>query len=162
MRPSKLPLKLSAQRADVLTRLRYLSHLLDNAVPIPGLGYRVGLDPLIGLVPGGGDLFTGLISVYIVAEAARFGVPAATLGRMGFNILLEVLAGTMPMVGDLFDVTWKANAQNVRLLERHLQAPVPSRRADKIFAVILIAGLLAVIVAIATLSLWIVRWLVVK
>ncbi|MEM9805970.1 MAG: DUF4112 domain-containing protein [Cyanobacteria bacterium P01_D01_bin.56] len=141
-----------------LQRLRSLSRILDNAIAIPGLGYRIGLDPLIGLLPGGGDLMTGLISVYIVAEAARLGVPAATLGRMGFNILLELVFGTMPMVGDLFDVVWKSNAQNVALLEQHIRHPLPSRRTDKLFAIILITVLLALVVGIATLSLLIVRW----
>lgn len=142
-----------------LERLRGLSHLLDNAIAIPGLGYRVGLDPLLGLLPGGGDLMTGVISVYIVAEAARLGVPAATLGRMGFNILLELLIGTVPMIGDLFDVIWKANAQNVTLLEQHIRHPRPSRRRDKIFAIILITLLLSLVIGIATLSLLFVRWL---
>ena len=141
-----------------LRRLRALSHVLDNAIAIPGIGYRVGLDPLIGLLPGGGDLVAGFISIYVVAEAARLGVPAATLGRMGLNILTEVVIGTVPMIGDLFDVAWKANARNVDLVERHLQ-PIPSRRADKLFAIILIAGLLVIVVGAATLSLLFVRWL---
>ncbi len=142
-----------------LRRLRNLSHVLDNAISIPGLNYRVGLDPLIGLLPGGGDLMAGLISIYVVAEAARMGVPAATLGRMGLNILTEVLVGAVPMLGDLFDVIWKANARNVDLLERHLRHPLPSRRADKLFAIVLIAGLLIVVLGAATLSLLFVRWL---
>ena len=142
-----------------LQRLRNLSHVLDNAIAIPGLGYRVGLDPLIGLLPGGGDLMAGLISIYVVAEAARMGVPAATLGRMGFNILTEVLVGTVPMLGDLFDVVWKANARNVDLLERHIRNPRPSRRADKLFAIVLITALLAIVIGAATLSFLFVRWL---
>ncbi|MEA5462930.1 DUF4112 domain-containing protein [Leptothoe sp. PORK10 BA2] len=142
-----------------LRRLRNLSHVLDNAIAIPGLNYRVGLDPLFGLLPGGGDLMAGLISIYVVAEAARIGVPAATLGRMGLNILTEVLVGAVPMIGDLFDVVWKANARNVDLLERHLRDPIPSRRADKLFAIVLIAGLLGVILGAATLSFLFVRWL---
>ncbi|MBT9314214.1 DUF4112 domain-containing protein [Leptothoe spongobia] len=141
-----------------LQRLRRLSHILDNAIAIPGLGYRVGLDPLIGLVPGGGDLMTGLISIYVVAEAARMGVPAATLGRMGLNILTEVLMGTVPMIGDFFDVVWKANARNVDLLERHIRKPIPSSRADKLFAIILIAALLVIVLGAATLTLLFVRW----
>ena len=141
-----------------LRRLRALSHVLDNAIAIPGIGYRVGLDPLIGLLPGGGDLVAGFISIYVVAEAARLGVPAATLGRMGLNILTEVVMGTVPMIGDLFDVAWKANARNVDLVERHLHQPIPSRRADKLFAIILIVGLLVIVVGAATLSLLFVRW----
>lgn len=140
-----------------LQRVRGLSRILDNAIAIPGVGYRIGLDPLIGLIPGGGDLMTGLMSIYIVAEAARLGVPAATLGRMGFNILLELILGTMPMVGDLFDVVWKANAQNVALLEQHIRHPVPSRRTDKIFAIVLITGLITLVLGVATLSVLIVR-----
>ena len=141
-----------------LQRLRGLSRILDNAIAIPGIGYRVGLDPLIGLLPGGGDLMAGLISIYVVVEAARLGVPAATLGRMGLNILTEVILGTIPMVGDIFDVVWKANARNVSLLERHIEDPIPSRMIDKVFAAVLIAGLLAIVVGAATLSILIVRW----
>ena len=152
-------LNLSVRQANALARLRQISHLLDNAVPIPGIGYRVGLDPLIGLLPGGGDLLAGAISLYIVLEAARFGVPAATLGRMGFNILLEVIAGSIPMMGDLFDVVWKANVKNVALLERHIQAPRPSGIADRLFAIVLIAVLLMVIVAVASISIWVLHWL---
>lgn len=139
-----------------LRRLQGISRLLDNAIAIPGIGYRVGLDPLIGLLPGAGDLTTGLMSIYIVFEAARFGVPAATLGRMGLNILVELLLGAVPMVGDLFDVVWKANARNVDLLERHIRNPRPSRRADKLFALVLIVGLLALVIGFATLSIFIV------
>ncbi|MEO1620722.1 MAG: DUF4112 domain-containing protein [Cyanobacteria bacterium J06632_3] len=139
-----------------LKRLRQMSHLLDNAIPIPGAGVRVGLDPIVGLLPGGGDVVTGLLSVYIVFEAAKMGLPAATLGRMGFNILLDVLSGTVPVLGDLFDVTWKANSQNVMLLEKHLANPAPSRAADKLFAIVVIVGLLALVLGMASLSLWIV------
>lgn len=143
---------------SALRRIRRISHLLDNAIAIPGIGYRVGLDPLVGLLPGGGDLMTGLISIYIVAEAARLGVPAATLGRMGLNILVELVVGTMPMVGDLFDVVWKANAQNVDLVERHIRHPRPSGRADTVFAILLITVLSALVIGIAALSVVIVRW----
>ncbi len=157
---SELPSTASKRNSQLaLQRLRGLSHILDSAIAIPGLGYRVGLDPLIGLLPGGGDLVAGLLSIYVVAEAARLGVPAATLGRMGFNILTEVVLGTVPMIGDLFDVVWKANARNVALLERHIHQPIPSCRADKLFALVLIAGLLAIVLAAATLSLLFVRWL---
>ena len=143
---------------SALKRIRSISHLLDNAIAIPGIGYRIGLDPLVGLLPGGGDLMTGLISIYIVAEAARLGVPAATLGRMGLNILVELVVGTMPMVGDLFDAVWKANAQNVALVERHIRQPRPSGRVDKVFAILLIAVLSALVIGIAALSVMIVRW----
>jgi hypothetical protein len=141
-------------------RLRQMSHLLDNAITIPGTGYRFGLDPILGLLPGGGDVLTGVMSIYIVFEAARMGLPAPTLGRMGFNILLDTLSGTVPVLGDLFDVTWKANSQNVALLEKHIANPMPSRAADKLFAVVVIAALLALVLGMAALSFWVVSSLV--
>ncbi|NJM98545.1 MAG: DUF4112 domain-containing protein [Phormidesmis sp. RL_2_1] len=137
-----------------IKRLRHLSHLLDNAIALPGSDFRIGLDPLLGILPGGGDVITGLISVYIVWEGARMGLPAATLGRMGVNILLDTLTGTVPVLGDLFDVTWKANSQNVALLEKHLAQPQPSRAADRLFAMAMVAGLLTLVLGVAALSLW--------
>ena len=158
-----MPSNLSAAAEDRLEsepvkRVQALSRLLDNAIAIPGIGYRIGLDPILGLLPGGGDLISGIISVYVVFEAARLGVPAATLGRMGFNIILEVLLGTVPMVGDFFDVVWKANAKNVRLLERHMISPRPRKKLDKLLAVVIVAVLLAIVLGAATLSLLFVRW----
>ncbi|MEL6556141.1 MAG: DUF4112 domain-containing protein [Cyanobacteria bacterium J06621_11] len=143
-----------SQTPSALKRLRGISHILDKAIPLPG-GVRVGLDPILGLIPGGGDVVTGLLSVYIVFEAARMGLPATTLGRMGFNILLDVLSGTVPVIGDLFDVAWKANSQNVALLEKHVADPLPSKLADKVFAFFVIAGLIALVLGIATLSFWV-------
>ena len=139
-----------------LKRLQQMSHVLDKAIAIPGSNIRVGLDPIIGLLPGGGDVVTGLLSVYIVFEGARMGLPAPTLGRMGFNILLDVLSGMVPVLGDLFDVGWKANSQNVALIEKHVAAPKPSRAADKVFAFLVIAALIALVIGVATLSVWVV------
>lgn len=137
-----------------LKRLRQISHVLDNAIPVPGTKARIGLDPILGLLPGAGDTLSGLMSVYIVFEAARMGVPAVTLGRMGMNILFDLLTGTVPVFGDLFDMGWKANSQNVALLEKHVADPVPSRAADKVFAIALITILVALVVGIASLSVW--------
>jgi hypothetical protein len=148
------------QKHDVapasLKRLQQMSHILDKAIAIPGSNIRVGLDPIIGLLPGGGDVITGLLSVYIVFEGARMGLPAPTLGRMGFNIVLDVLSGMVPVLGDLFDVGWKANSQNVALIEKHVAAPEPSRTADKVFAFLVIAALIALVIGVATLSVWVI------
>jgi len=110
-------------RDQVPARLRSLSYLLDNAIPIPGTGIRIGLDPLLGLLPTAGDGLGMVLSAYILIEAARLGASPALLARMAFNIALETVAGTVPALGDLFDAAWKANAKNLALLERHLQAP---------------------------------------
>ena len=145
-----------AKAPTALKRLRQISHVLDNAISVPGTKVRVGLDPILGLLPGGGDVLTGLLSVYIVFEGARMGLPAATLGRMGTNIVLDVLTGTVPVLGDLFDVTWKANSQNVKLLEKHLADPAPSRAADRLFAIVVIVLLIALVLGVAALSVWVV------
>ena len=139
-----------------LKRLQQISRVLDNAVPIPGTKTRIGLDPILGLFPGGGDVFTGLLSVYIVFEGARMGVPAATLARMGGNILIDVLTGTVPVLGDIFDVAWKANSQNVALLEKHMTHPEPSRAADRLWAIVVIVALLVLVIGMASLSVWLV------
>jgi hypothetical protein len=143
-----------------LSRLRGLSRLLDDAVRVPGTDYRVGLDPLIGLIPGGGDLIGGLISTYIVIEAARMGVPRTLLARMGRNILLELGVGTVPLLGDLFDVTWKANARNVALLEGHYAAPDrESKAVSRWFIAGVVLVVLLAIVGTTAVSIWLVRWL---
>ena len=102
-----------------LRRLRRLAWLVDGAFRIPGLRFRFGLNSLIGLVPGGGDAVLGLISLYIVYEAYRLGVPRAKLLQMAANIGLEVVGGSVPILGDLFDMALKANLRNIAILERH-------------------------------------------
>jgi len=137
-----------------IQRLRRLSKLLDNALPIPGLNYRVGLDPIIGLIPGGGDMVSAILSAYIVLEATRFGLPKETLGRMVLNILIDTLTGIIPVLGDLFDLTWKANAMNVQLLEEHLQAPQASEAADRSFIIVMIIILALIVVGVTSFGLF--------
>ncbi len=151
------PIPSSLPESASLKRLRQISHVLDKAIGIPGSDIRIGLDPILGLLPGGGDVLTGLMSIYIVYEGAKMGLPAATLARMGFNIVLDTLSGTVPVLGDLFDVAWKANSQNVLLLEEHLANPAPSRAADRLFAGVVIVALLALVMGMAALSFWIVK-----
>jgi hypothetical protein len=112
-------------------RLRRLAHLLDDRFRIPGTRYRIGLDGLVGLVPGIGDGVTTLIALYIVLEARRLGVPLAKLGRMGINVGLDAVLGAVPLVGDLFDVAWKANRRNLALLLDHLDAEREARHGPR-------------------------------
>ncbi|MDJ1168098.1 DUF4112 domain-containing protein [Roseofilum sp. BLCC_M154] len=137
-----------------LQRLRRLSQLLDNALGIPGLNYRIGLDPIIGLIPGGGDVVSAILSAYIVLEATRFGLPKETLGRMVINILIDTLTGIVPILGDIFDLTWKANAMNMQLLEDHLQAPQSSQAADRGFIIIMIIILALIVFGITSFGLF--------
>lgn len=151
---------LTDTRAPRVQRLRQLSHLLDNALIIPGTGYRIGLDPIIGLIPGGGDTVGMILSSAIVLEAARMGASKSVLQQMVFNILLETVAGTVPVVGDIFDVTWKSNVRNIVLLEDDLKLDHPVRRRHQGFAILLLIGLFLVFAACLTVSILLLRGLI--
>jgi len=103
-----------------LRRLRRLAWLIDGVFRVPGMRFRFGLNSVVGLVPVGGDAILGMISLYIVYEAAQFGLPKAKLGRMLANVALEVAGGSVPVLGDLFDVALKANLRNIAIIEQHL------------------------------------------
>ena len=147
----------TSQQIGKLSQLRRISRLLDNAVSIPGTKISFGLDPIIGLLPGGGDTITGGIAGYIVVEAARMGVPREILWKMVGNILIDSLAGTVPVVGDLFDVGWKANVKNIELLEKHLDL-AESGKSDKLFIIGLILLLSLIILSFATIAFFTVTW----
>jgi hypothetical protein len=104
------------RRQAVLARMNHLAWLLDNSINIPIVNYRIGLDAVIGLVPGIGDIAGLVLSSYIIVQAVRLGVPGATILRMMANVGIETLLGTVPLLGDVFDATYKANVRNVRLL----------------------------------------------
>ena len=107
-----------------LQRIKSLSRLLDSSIPLPG-GYRIGLDGLLGLIPGFGDIAGGVASSYIIIESARLGASTATLLHMVFNVLVDTIIGLIPFLGDLFDVVWKANEKNTALMEKQLNTPQP-------------------------------------
>jgi hypothetical protein len=107
-------------RADALRRLEILAQLMDNAFLIPGLNRRVGLDAIIGLVPGIGDAVTTLVQSYVIWEARRLGAPKTLIARMVGNVALDGLVGLIPFAGDAFDAVFKANIRNVRLLREYL------------------------------------------
>jgi hypothetical protein len=109
--------------ADPLQRARAVAHLLDEAVRIPGTDYRIGLDPLLGLLPVVGDAPAAAASAYVVATAAALGVPHTTLARMFLVVAVDAVVGSLPLVGDVFDAAFKANVRNVRLLEARLERP---------------------------------------
>jgi hypothetical protein len=111
---------LTRREQAALKRARAMGRLLDEAISIPGIGYRVGLDPILSIAPVSGDAAGAALSLYIVAEAARLGVPPKTLLRMLLNIAIDTVAGSVPVLGTLVDTVWKANKRNVSLLESHL------------------------------------------
>lgn len=105
-----------ADRAAAVRRLQRLAWLLDSSIALPGSKFRVGLDPILGLVPGVGDAISAGLSAYILVEASRLGTDKATLARMAGNVLVDMLVGAVPVVGDALDFAVKANRRNLRLL----------------------------------------------
>jgi hypothetical protein len=129
-------------------RVRTLARLLDNAITVPGTSWKIGLDPIIGLIPGVGDMVGAVLSGYIVLEAVRAEVPTFTLARMLVNVGIDTLLGAVPAVGDVFDAAWKSNAMNVALLESHLVATgsAPPKRRNVIGVMVLALLVLVLIV----------------
>ncbi len=115
----------TAERLVTLNRIRKFSRLMDSAFRIPVIGFRFGLDPIIGLIPGAGDLVSTAFSAYIIFLAARFGLPPQVMYKMILNIGLEAVVGAVPLVGDLFDAYYKSNIRNLELLERHIMIVEP-------------------------------------
>jgi hypothetical protein len=108
-------------RSARVRRIHTLARLLDEKFRVPGTGFRFGLDSLVGLIPGLGDLSTSAVSLYLVFEARRLGLPKRVLLRMAANTGIDFVVGAIPLIGDLFDFGFKANLRNARLLERHLR-----------------------------------------
>ena len=133
---------------DRLVRIRRLAWWLDQGIRIPGTQIRIGLDPILGLVPGLGDSAGALLGSAILWEGVRRGVPRLTLVRMAANILFDAALGSVPVAGDVFDAAWKANTRNLELLERHAIAPAKVRRSDRLFVVALIAVVVVLVVAL--------------
>lgn len=103
-----------------LRRLERLGAVMDSLFRVPGTSFRIGLDGIIGLVPGIGDAAGAAVALYLVYAARRIGAPRRLIGRMLTNILIDTVFGAVPVMGDLFDFAWKANRRNMRLLRRHL------------------------------------------
>ena len=126
--------ELGPEEEIALQRVARLAYWLDDRFRIPGTRRRIGIDGLLGFVPGIGDTATALIASYIVLEAARLGVPKGMLGRMLANVGIDYAIGLVPLVGDLADLGWKANRRNARMLRDHLMArrgKAPSSVAER-------------------------------
>ena len=108
-----------ADRARRLARIRRLAWLLDAALRVPGTRFRFGLNSLIGLAPAAGDAAMTAVSLYIIYEAHQIGLPKAQLARMLGNVAIEAVAGSVPLLGDLFDATFKANLRNIALIDAY-------------------------------------------
>jgi len=145
-------------RAEVERSLDQLSHLMDGLFRVPGTGWRVGLDAIVGLIPGVGDFATTAVSLYILAAGVRYRVPKVTLLRMAANIGVDYLLGAVPVVGDIFDAAWKSNQMNVELVRRRAavtpEEATRGRASDWLFLGLIVLGLLALLAGSVALSLW--------
>ena len=133
---------------EKLLRLKRLSHNLDEAITIPGTEHKIGIDPIIGLIPGGGDLIGGVLSIYIMHAGIRMGMPKSVIIRMFGNIALEFIIGCIPIIGDLFDAMWKSNQKNVKLIEDS----IISEEKNTIFGYFLIGVLIKTLVTAILLA----------
>lgn len=145
---------------EPLRSARILARLLDDAFRLPGLGVRIGIDGLLGLIPGAGDAVGALLSSYILLVGARLGAPATVLLRMLLNIGFDALIGTIPVFGDVFDFGWKANVRNVVLLERWLHDPQQARAASGAAIVAIVALALLLVAGFFALAVWVIRLIV--
>jgi len=153
---TRFPTPTTARAADVDASLERLSWLMDDLFRIPGLNWRFGLDALVGLIPGFGDTATSLVSFYILVGAVRYRVPKITLLRMGLNLALDYLLGSLPLVGDLFDAWWKSNHRNLDLLRERAtvtgEAAREGQLSDWLFVAVIILGLIGLAVGSAVVS----------
>jgi hypothetical protein len=160
---SSQPNERSRLNPDDLDReLDILVQLMDTMFRVPGLGWRFGLDPIIGLIPVVGDLVATLVSLYIILAALRYGVSKVTIVRMGMNVGIDLVLGSLPFVGDVFDVWWKANQRNVQLVRQRVR--VAGRRgadaSDWLFVGFVLAVLLALLLGGLALLGWAVGQLI--
>ncbi len=142
-----------------MEQLRHWSYLLDQAFRVPGTNLRFGWDPIVGLIPGLGDLSSPIFAGFVLLQAYRLRVPRLVQARMLINAIVDALLGLIPVVGNLADGVWKANTWNMRLLERHARPGTPHSRGDAVF----VWGVLAVLALVALLPVvllvWLVRWI---
>jgi hypothetical protein len=162
-RGASLPAKREGRaRAEVERSLEQLAYLMDGLFRVPGTGWRIGLDAIVGLIPGVGDFATTAVSLYILAAGVRYRVPKVTLLRMGLNIAIDYLLGSVPVVGDIFDAAWKSNQMNVELLRRRAavsaEEAARGRASDWLFLACIVLALLVLFFGTLALSLWLL-WL---
>lgn len=135
--------------------LRRIAELLDSAFVVPGTSYRVGLDPIVGLIPGLGDLVSPLFALVILWQARDLGLPLVVRLRMIGNVAIDAMLGAVPIGGDLFDVAWKANLRNLVLLERHAAGARRASAGDWLF----VGLFMLLVLAIAVLPFLVLGWL---
>ena len=137
-------------------REKEFAALLDSRFKIPNTNIRFGIDPLLGLIPGAGDWLAGVISLYFLIQAAMHGGKASVLGRMFVNILLDVLIGSIPILGEVFDVYWKANERNAQILQELEEDPDRTRSESRLWVWFVLAQFVILILGLLLLLTWLI------
>ena len=135
-----------------LVALRKFSILMDEAVGVPGTKFRFGLDPILSLIPGIGDVISALLSAWIVAGALRHRVPMRKICLMVFNILLDMTVGEIPLLGNLFDMAFEENVINMRILMRHRNRQLPPRKLSEVAGTVAVIVLVIIVVGILSVA----------
>lgn len=147
---------MSTSQAQRLLALRKFAQLLDSALVLPGTRYRIGLDPVLGLIPGVGDLVSPLFAIAILWQARDLGIPRIVQLRMLVNVGIDALLGAVPVVGDLFDFVWKANDRNMALLEQYAEQEHRTSAGDWLFA----TAAILVVLALAAIPFVLAGWMI--
>ena len=140
---------------ETLDALRRWAVLLDSAFRIPGTGIRFGLDAIVGLIPGLGDISTPVFAALVLLQAVRMRLPVVVQARMVLNAAFDMVVGLVPILGDLVDIGWKANLRNLALLERHARPGVLPARGDYVFVTICLAALALIAITPVLLLAWV-------
>jgi hypothetical protein len=139
--------QLSPAQERRLEVLRAMARLLDSSMVVPGTTIRYGLDPILGLIPGLGDLVSPFFTIAVLWQSRDLSIPRVVQLRMIFNVAIDALLGVVPVIGDLFDVAWKANNMNMALLDQYAREERPASAGDWLFVLAMIALLLAIAAA---------------
>lgn len=139
-----------------LERARDLARILDSAIRVPIIGVRLGGDALLGLVPGGGDAVAALLGAYPILLAVRHRLPHTLVLRLLGNIAIDSIIGAVPVIGDLFDIGFKSNLRNQRLIEQYAAEPARAGRSSKVIAWVAIGGVLLILGALLAMTFWLV------
>lgn len=130
-------------------RIGRMTHLLDELIEVPGTSIKVGLDPVIGLIPVAGDALSALAGGWVILEASRFGLPRVILARMVVNLALDLGIGAIPLLGDAYDLVFRSNSRNLDLFRKHALDPAASTRGEQALFIglgLLIVGIVWLVV----------------
>ena len=140
--------EIEEQNEEKLFRLKLLSKRLDEIITIPGTKYKIGSDPIIGFIPVVGDLIGSVLSTYIVYSGSKMGLSSNIVAKMGLNVLLDFAIGSIPIIGDLFDIGWKANKKNIELIEININKSNDYLFTNNLITATLIIVILAIFLTI--------------